>query len=107
MRLRLITAAGVLATAALTAMIMFAADPGLLSLAMPDARAMAGINVEQVRLSPFGQYLMAQIAEREAGLQTLIDATGFDPAPRSARNPVSFARWGRRQIGIGRGSRHF
>jgi hypothetical protein len=79
MRLRLITAAGVLATAALTAVTMFAADPGLLSLAMPDARAMAGINVEQVRLSPFGQYLMAEIAEREAGLQTMIDTTGFDP----------------------------
>lgn len=58
---------------------MFAADPGLISLAMPDARAMAGINVEQVRLSLFGQYLMAQMAEREAGLQVLIDATGFDP----------------------------
>jgi hypothetical protein len=77
MRLRLITV-GVLATA-LTAVTMFAADPGLLSLAMPDARAMAGINVEQVRLSPFGQYMMAEIAEREAGLQTLIDTTGFDP----------------------------
>jgi hypothetical protein len=58
---------------------MLAADAGLLSLAMPDARAMGGINVEQVRLSPFGQYLMAQITEREPGLAALIDATGFDP----------------------------
>jgi hypothetical protein len=57
----------------------FAADPGLLSLAMPDSRAMIGVNIEQVRLSPFGQYLIAQIAGREAGLQTLVDATGFDP----------------------------
>jgi hypothetical protein len=76
MLLRLIAAASVLAG---SAQIMLAADPGLLSLAMPDARAMAGINVEQVRLSPFGQFLMAEIAEREAGLQVLIDATGFDP----------------------------
>jgi hypothetical protein len=58
---------------------MLPADPGLLSLAMPDARAMGGINVEQVRLSPFGQYLMAQIVEREPGLEALVDATGFDP----------------------------
>jgi hypothetical protein len=58
---------------------MFAADAGLLSLAMPDARAMGGINVEQVRLSPFGQYLMAQIVEQDVGLQALINATGFDP----------------------------
>jgi hypothetical protein len=58
---------------------MLAADPGLLSLAMPDARAMAGINVQQTRLSPFGQYLIAEIAEREPGLQQLVDATGFDP----------------------------
>jgi hypothetical protein len=58
---------------------MFAADAGLLSLAMPDARAMGGINVEQVRLSPFGQYLMAQIVEQDVGLEALINATGFDP----------------------------
>jgi hypothetical protein len=58
---------------------MFAADAGLLSLAMPDARAMGGINVEQVRLSPFGQYLMARIVEQDVGLQALINATGFDP----------------------------
>ena len=58
---------------------MFAADPGLLSLAMPNARVMAGINVEQARLSPFGQYLMSEFAGREVGLETLVGATGFDP----------------------------
>jgi len=71
---------------------MLAADPGLLNLAMPNARVMAGINVEQARLSPFGQYLMAGIAEREAGLQTLIDATGFDP--RRDLHEVLFASTG-------------
>jgi hypothetical protein len=75
MRLRLIIAC-LLAT---SGQIMLAADPGLLSLAMPDARAMAGINVEQALVSPFGQYVLAQIVAREAGLQALIDATGFDP----------------------------
>src|ERR1700733_9275034 len=76
MRLRLIAASCFLAG---SAQIMLAADPGLLSLAMPNARAMTGVNVEQARLSLFGQYLMAEIAAREAGLQALIDATGFDP----------------------------
>src|ERR1700683_2220495 len=76
MRPRLIAAACFLASSAVT---MFAADAGLLSLAMRAARAMGGINVEQVRLSPFGQYLMARIVEQDVGLQALINATGFDP----------------------------
>src|ERR1700722_4623628 len=89
MRLRLMAASCFLAS---SAQIMLAADPGLLNLAMPNARVMAGINVEQARLSPFGQYLMAGIAEREAGLQTLIDATGFDP--RRDLHEVLFASTG-------------
>jgi len=76
MRFRWIAAAGILVSAA---QIICAADPGLVSLAMPDARIMAGIDVEQTRRSPFGQYVMSEIAEREPGLQLLIDATGFDP----------------------------
>ena len=72
MQLRLI-AAGFLAGS------LFAADPGLLNLAMPDARVMAGINVEQARTTPFGQYLLTQMQEHETDLQKLADATGFDP----------------------------
>ena len=73
MQLRLIAAASLLAGS------LFAADPGLLNLAMPDARVMAGINVEQSRTSPFGQYLLTQMQEHETDLQKLADATGFDP----------------------------
>jgi len=59
---------------------LYAADPELVSLAMPDAQAMAGVNLEQVRLSPFGQFMLAQSAAmQEAGLQKMIENTGFDP----------------------------
>jgi len=74
MRLRLFAAATVLTGW------LFAADPGLVSLAMPDSQVMAGINVEQVTLSPFGQYLLAQAGQFPgAGLQELIETAGFDP----------------------------
>jgi hypothetical protein len=73
MQLRLIAAAGLLAGS------LFAADPGLLDLAMADARVMAGINVEQARTSPFGQYVLARMQEHESELLRLAEATGFDP----------------------------
>lgn len=59
---------------------LFAADPGLVSLAMPDTQVMTGVNVEQVRLSPLGQVLLAQTGDLFAGgLEKLIQTTGFDP----------------------------
>jgi len=59
---------------------LYAADPELVSLAPPDTKVMAGINVEQVRLSPLGQYLLAQNAQApDIGLQKLIATSGFDP----------------------------
>jgi len=74
MRLRLFAAAMILVGS------LFAADPGLLSLAIPNAQVIAGINLEQVRLSPFGQYLLSQGGPLpEKDLQKLIETTGFDP----------------------------
>jgi TonB family protein len=60
---------------------LFAADPGLVSLAMPDSQVMAGVNFEQVMLSPFGQYLTTQAGQltNNAGLPKLIETAGFDP----------------------------
>lgn len=73
MRLRLLAA--VLLTGPL-----FAADPELLSLAMPDTQVVAGINVEQVSLAPLGQFVLALSRQQsDAGLQKLIESTGFDP----------------------------
>lgn len=74
MRLRLLAAPIVLAALAGS---LFAADPGLVSLAPPDSHAMAGINVEQVVLSPLGQYFSRQ--QPDSGMQKIIDTTGFDP----------------------------
>ena len=74
MRLRLFAAATVLTGS------LFAADPELLSLAMPDSQVMAGVNVEQVMLSPLGQYLLTQTGPAsDAGLQRLIETAGFNP----------------------------
>ena len=62
----------------------FAADTQLLNLVMPDAQVMAGINVTTAKISPFGTYLLSQLAANEAGsnghgLQDFIAKTGFDP----------------------------
>jgi TonB family protein len=59
---------------------LFAADPELVSLAMPDTQVMSGVNVEQAMLSPLGQYLQAQAGQlSDNGLQKLIETAGFDP----------------------------
>src|SRR5579871_6082322 len=59
---------------------LFAADPELLNLLPPDTMAAAGINVGQAALSPFGQYLLLQSQQSaDAGLQKLVESTGFDP----------------------------
>ncbi len=72
-----------------------AADSGLLSLAMPDARVVAGINVAGVRNSPFGQFLLDRMSAREEeGLRRFVSDTGFDP--RRDLNEVVFASPGGR-----------
>jgi TonB family protein len=73
MRLRLFASAILLAGS------LFAADPGLLSLAVPDTQVMAGVNVAQLMLSPFGQFLLTQSGPAsDAGLQMLIETADFD-----------------------------
>jgi hypothetical protein len=54
-------------------------DQGLLNLVPPGARILAGIQVEQGKVSPFGQYLLIQAQNRDAHFQELLDETGFDP----------------------------
>ncbi|HZT30143.1 MAG TPA: hypothetical protein VFA33_09695 [Bryobacteraceae bacterium] len=70
-----------------------AADPQLMNLVMPDAKVLAGINVQQAKASPFGQYLLSQAQSNDTGLQELIGATGFDP--RRDLSEVLFASTGR------------
>lgn len=61
-----------------TATILPAADPALLNLVMPDAKVVAGVNVQKTENSQFGQYLLRSIST-DAGLQQFIAASGFDP----------------------------
>jgi hypothetical protein len=57
-----------------------AADSQLLNLVMPDAKVLAGVNVDQAKATPMGLYVLAQIqAQNNAKLQELIALTGFDP----------------------------
>jgi hypothetical protein len=57
-----------------------AADQQLLNLVMPDAKVVAGVNVDQAKASPFGQYLVSQAqSQPQQGVQTLETLTGLDP----------------------------
>jgi len=57
----------------------WAADPALLKLVMPDAKVIAGIQVDQTRNSLFGQYVLSHMRVDDAGFQAFIAQTGFDP----------------------------
>src|SRR6516225_5893703 len=64
---------------ALSAATAFAAvDPRLLSMVMPDAQAVSGIQADAVRSSPFGQYVISQV-QLDSGLSQIMTSTGFDP----------------------------
>ena len=64
----------------LSAGLLPAADPGLLNLVMPDAKILAGVNVDQAKASPFGVYVLGQIqAQGAPHLQQVTGLTGFDP----------------------------
>lgn len=78
MNARILTAAAV-ATAFCGVLPARAADSRLLSLMMPDAKVIAGVNVDQARVSPFGQWVLSQMQPQEAGLQQLKTLTNFDP----------------------------
>ncbi len=56
-----------------------AADPQLLNLVMPDAKVLAGVNVEQAKGTQFGQYILNQLQTQDPELQKLVTLTGFDP----------------------------
>jgi len=56
-----------------------AADPTLLNLVMPDAKVLAGVNVDQAKTSPFGQYVLSQMQSQNQEMQKLEALTGFDP----------------------------
>jgi hypothetical protein len=58
----------------------FGADPRLLNLVMPNPGSVAGINVTNAEITPFGQYVLTQMTSAmNQQLQAFIAATGFDP----------------------------
>ncbi|MEO8371858.1 MAG: hypothetical protein ABI806_21910 [Candidatus Solibacter sp.] len=59
--------------------VLSAADPQLLNLVMPDAKVLAGLNVEQAKGTQFGQFVLNQLQTQDADLQKLVTLTGFDP----------------------------
>jgi hypothetical protein len=59
--------------------VLSAADPQLLNLVMPDAKVLAGVNVEQAKGTLFGQYVLNQMQTHDTDMQKLIAMTGFDP----------------------------
>src|SRR5664279_1243671 len=56
-----------------------AADPQLLNLVMPDAKVLAGVNVEQAKGTQFGQFILNQMQTQDSQRQQLALLTGFDP----------------------------
>jgi hypothetical protein len=55
------------------------ADPQLLNLVMPDVKIIAGINVDQAKTSPFGEYVIEQLQAQDPHFQEFVAETGFDP----------------------------
>lgn len=64
---------------AAVAALSFGADPILLGLIPPDARMAAGLEVDRARDSAFGQKILNEIKEEDAGFRKLVEETGFDP----------------------------
>jgi hypothetical protein len=56
-----------------------AADPQLVNMVMPEAKVIAGINIDSARNSPFGTFLLQQASENNGELQKFVQATGFNP----------------------------
>lgn len=79
MRARILTVA-TLFVAFAGVMAAKAADSQLLSLVMPDAKVLAGVNVDQAKASPLGLFVLGQMQGNHPELQQLIALTGFDPS---------------------------
>jgi hypothetical protein len=79
MSARILTTATFLTTVFSGVLPARAADSQLLSLVMPDAKVLAGVNVDQAKSSPFGQYILTQMQLQDTHLKEVTDLTGFDP----------------------------
>jgi hypothetical protein len=48
-------------------------------MVMPEAQVVAGINVEQAKTTPFGQWVLTQMQGADPHMQQMVAQTGFDP----------------------------
>lgn len=62
----------------LTSGAVFAADPALLSLSPSNASVIGGLQVEQSKKSPLGQYVLGRMHPGDGDLAKLAAETGFD-----------------------------
>lgn len=69
----------VLLSLLLSASAAFSADSALLNLVMPEARMVAGIDVERARNSYFGKKLLEQMESKDSEFAKFVAMTGFDP----------------------------
>jgi hypothetical protein len=56
-----------------------AADSQLLSMVMPDAKVVAGVNVDQAKASPFGLFVLTEVQAKSSDMAQLAALTNFDP----------------------------
>jgi len=56
-----------------------AADQRLVNMIMPDAKTIAGVNVDSARNSPFGSFVLSQLPASDARFQKFVEASGFNP----------------------------
>jgi hypothetical protein len=63
----------------LSASALFSADSALLNLVMPEARMVAGIDVERARNSFLGRKMLEQMDSKDGDLAKFSAMTGFDP----------------------------
>src|ERR1035438_5075236 len=67
------------ATLALLAGTLSAADKKLLSLVMPDVKVLAGVNVRGAAASPLGRFVLTTMMERNQQFQQASTDFGIDP----------------------------
>src|ERR1700682_6463435 len=70
----------------------FSADPALMSLMMPDARVIAGMQVDQTKNTQFGQFVLSHMQTNDASFQKFMLDSGFDPR-RDVTEIVMASTW--------------
>jgi len=63
----------------LSASALFSADSALLNLVMPEARMVAGIDIERARNSFLGRKMIEQMDTKDGDFAKFVTMTGFDP----------------------------